>query len=1062
MKRQTRWRIYGGALFAAGVLLTAQPASAKSLPVTPFTLVYEREGLDLDTGMIVPVEPDGVVSDPSSPQPDFVVTYNAERPTCAVISQNQQNNVEIAFLDNVAFNLVDPSDLAGLNFSTGLIDEPFETRDSIVLRTDTGVHYLLGNPIEEATRVTFDSQVLHETTAGLVRSEGVTLARVGATTGDPQRSINRSAPPAVADEDWRQIRRLLEASDYGFQPIPGQDDQFTTRNDRHGLRADLDPSGFRLSSLTGEDWNWNLQFTAYGYGGKLRDVGPGQIVAEGNRIEHRRGDLIEWYVNEDTGLEQGFTLASPPLGERSAPLSLKLRSTGSLSPTIESGTEVRLIDSAGKTVLRYAGLIAWDSTGEELIARLTADADGLTIEVDDGAAIYPITIDPSVIHEDAKLTAGDGSADDWFGRAVAVGDQTALIGAYRHDAGFVSRAGAAYLFGRDGTSWTQLAELTASDGVAFDSFGISVAFDGDTALVGSWGGAPGAGRLAGSAYVFVREGDLWSQQAKLTASDASARDLLGWSVAISGDTAVLGARNTNHGDATAAGSAYIFVRHGTTWSEQAKLIASDASSFDVLGDSVGISGDTVLLGAPLDDHEDRTNAGSAYIFVRHGTTWSEQAKLIASDASSFDVLGDSVGISGDTVLLGSPLDDQEDHTNAGSAYIFVRHGTTWSEQAKLTASDASAGNLLASSVSLSGDTAILGSPTDDHGGGENAGSAYVFVRTGSTWSEQAKLIASDAATAAAFGFSVALSNDSAVVGASTQGTGTAYSFLRTGETWSEKAVLASSDPGESEFYGASVAISGTTVLVGAFLADTSAGLDAGAAFVHRVCDFQDTTPPQLSVTLTPATLWPPYHQMVDISATVTVSDDCSTPSVVLTSLTSSEPDNATGIGDGNTTGDVELGADDLSYRVRSERSGEGHGRTYNAIFTATDGSGNVTTDSGFVFVPHDQGEGLEIEIYQGQGGTLVSWPAVTGAEFYDVIRGQLNNIRETSSEISLGPVACIEANSIDENTVGWEDQALPLPGQVFFYLAEYFDGSSSTYGTESVGKPRVPSSGDCL
>ena len=174
------------------------------------------------------------------------------------------------------------------------------------------------------------------------------------------------------------------------------------------------------------------------------------------------------------------------------------------------------------------------------------------------------------------------------------------------------------------------------------------------------------------------------------------------------------------------------MRSGTTWSEQAKLTASDAAAEDEFGFTVALSGDTALVGALLHDTAAGADAGSAYVFVRSGTAWSEQAKLTASDAVASDGLGSSVALSGDTALVGAFFGDTAAVADAGSAYIFVRSGTTWSEQAKLTASDPARSDEFGWSVALSGDTALVGAFAGDTAAGEEAGSAYVFVRIGAT------------------------------------------------------------------------------------------------------------------------------------------------------------------------------------------------------------------------------------------------------------------------------------------------------------------------------------------
>src|SRR6266498_72825 len=262
---------------------------------------------------------------------------------------------------------------------------------------------------------------------------------------------------------------------------------------------------------------------------------------------------------------------------------------------------------------------------------------------------------------------------------------------------------------------SQEAKLTARDAASGDIFGFSVAVTGDTVVVG----ASGDNMLAGSAYVFVRSGTGWSQQAKLTASDAASGDRFGDAVGISGNTVVVGASDA----ASDAGSAYVFVRSGTSWSQQAMLTASDAAVFDLFGRALAVSGDTAVVGAISDDTDAGPDAGSAYVFVRSGTGWSQQAKLTASDAASGDRFGDAVGISGDTAVVGAQFGD----TIAGSAYVFVRSGTSWSQQAKLTASDAAAFDFFGAAVAISGDTVVVGALADDTDAGSNAGSAYVFV-----------------------------------------------------------------------------------------------------------------------------------------------------------------------------------------------------------------------------------------------------------------------------------------------------------------------------------------------
>jgi len=379
-----------------------------------------------------------------------------------------------------------------------------------------------------------------------------------------------------------------------------------------------------------------------------------------------------------------------------------------------------------------------------------------------------------------KLLASDGTAWNNFGCFVSLDGDTALIGAPDDDDnGEVS--GSAYVFTHTGTTWTQQAKLLPSDGAAWDLFGI-VCLDGDTALIG----APyddDNGNMSGSAYVFTRTGTTWTQQAKLLPSDGATNDSFGGSVSLDGDTALIGAR----GDDDAKGSAYVFTRTGTAWTQQAKLTAADGATWDFFGNVVSLDSDTALIGAPLND-DNGNQSGSAYVFIRSGTTWSQQQKLLALDGTAEDSFGVSASLSGDTALIGASLDD-DNGGDSGSAYIFTRSGTTWTQQAKLLTSDGAAEDVFGVSASLSGDTALIGAVGDDDNG-NRSGSAYVFTRTGTTWTQQQKLLASDGAAEDFFGWlSISVDGDTALIGAGGNDdngdqTGSAYVFTKTNLTFS--------------------------------------------------------------------------------------------------------------------------------------------------------------------------------------------------------------------------------------------------------------------------------------
>jgi len=242
------------------------------------------------------------------------------------------------------------------------------------------------------------------------------------------------------------------------------------------------------------------------------------------------------------------------------------------------------------------------------------------------------------------------------------------------------------------------------------------------AVVGSIDGSD-AGDWNGAAYVFVRNGERWEEQAKLTASSVAEglSDHFGWSVAINGDVAIVGSPYDDDAGKN-SGSAYVFLYNGDTWEEKKKLTASDAAAGDHFGRSVAIDGDMAIVGSPYDD-DAGTSSGSAYVFVRNGDMWEETKKLTARDTAAGDYFGWSVAISGDVVIVGADEDDDAGG-DSGSAYVFIRNGDMCEEKRKLTASDATASDYFGYSVAISGDVAIVGSFGDDNAGG-NSGSAYI-------------------------------------------------------------------------------------------------------------------------------------------------------------------------------------------------------------------------------------------------------------------------------------------------------------------------------------------------
>lgn len=396
---------------------------------------------------------------------------------------------------------------------------------------------------------------------------------------------------------------------------------------------------------------------------------------------------------------------------------------------------------------------------------------------------YPLLFNAQASNADPlsvqhKLIASDGTHGDQFSFSVAIFEDTALVGAIRSDDETIGvDAGSAYVYTRNQNRWTKQAKLTAKDGKAHDTVGGNVALTRDLAVLGAIGHDE-KGDKAGAAYVFNRDGSTWTQETKLTAQDTKAGDAFGQSIATDGDFIVIGAPHASD-KGKSSGSAYVFVRKGNKWVQQTKLIAADGAAGDVFGISVALSGNTLLVGADLHDAK-ANNAGAVYVYVFNGETWLQQAKLMADDGADTDIFGVRVALSGDTALISARRDDDETMgVDAGSAYVFVREGSTWHQQAKLTALDGSADDRFGRSVAIAGDTAIVGAMQQDDRG-ENSGSVYVFTRQNKHWTQQRQLYAQDGDSGDLFGFSISLSGKTAIVGAprdETKGTNSGSSYI---------------------------------------------------------------------------------------------------------------------------------------------------------------------------------------------------------------------------------------------------------------------------------------------
>jgi hypothetical protein len=616
-------------------------------------------------------------------------------------------------------------------------------------------------------------------------------------------------PDGLSAPEWANIQQQVSAGKY--RAYPDSKGGYNSSNPAHGWQIRYAPDG--TTTLTSRD----RKATAYHLGMTLNAIGyhtmhhlrhPQLISADDSTVTYQwNNNLKEWWINSPTGLEQWFSLEQRPVGaKRGQSLILQM--------TLDSELQSRLLDNsihfgrADETKITYNKLKVWDATGRILPARMQLTKNVLNLIIEESDASYPLTIDPS---------------------------------------------------------FQQQSYLKASNAGSSDSFGFSVAIDGDTLVVGAFGEASNTTTVngdqsdnsasnAGGAYIFTRTAEGWTQQAYLKASNTQGGDRFGGSVAIGGNTVVIGALgeasnatsvngNQNDNSVSNSGAAYVFSRTAGVWTQQAYLKASNAEGGDLFGKSVAITGDTAVVGAVGEDSSativngNQTNntsdfSGAAYVFTRTTGVWTQQAYLKASNTDSDDQFGVSLAIAGDTVIVGASNEDSnaisingdpDDNaaSNAGAAYVFTRTTGVWTQQAYLKASNTDVDDQFGVSVAIADETVIVGAEGEDSIGNQSdnsadfAGAAYVFTRSAGSWTQQAYLKASNAESddleeGDLFGHFVAISGDTAVIGAigedsnattvngdqtdnSARFAGAAYVFTRTANVWTQQDYLKASN-----------------------------------------------------------------------------------------------------------------------------------------------------------------------------------------------------------------------------------------------------------------------------
>ena len=385
------------------------------------------------------------------------------------------------------------------------------------------------------------------------------------------------------------------------------------------------------------------------------------------------------------------------------------------------------------------------------------------------------------------------------------------------------------LFLFDGVAWRAIGlvegnnfppiEREASDGKIGNQFGWSVSMSGNYAIVGAPYDSVNSNDMQGSAYIFVRQGSNWVQQAKLTASDGAALEWFGYSVAISGDVAVVGCP---YDDVvvlpftyTDRGSIYVFTRNGTTWTQSAKLIANDGLQGEAFGWSVSISGNLIVAAPESGRNASNVYTGCAYVFSYNSGAWTQQSKLFPSDGAEFDHYGGSVSISGDNIVIGA-----SGHGVGGAAYVYLRFLTSWLLDEKLPPSTIQTGAFFGSRVQINGSKIMVSATAYDGYGGNNQGAVYTYIKNGSNWSPVYTFIADDGSGGDILGSSIASFGNFGIIGASGDrsdasiGLGSAYLLKAAGDNnW---ALIRKIQVNSNAYsFGHSIAMDGLNIIIGA-------------------------------------------------------------------------------------------------------------------------------------------------------------------------------------------------------------------------------------------------------
>lgn len=376
-------------------------------------------------------------------------------------------------------------------------------------------------------------------------------------------------------------------------------------------------------------------------------------------------------------------------------------------------------------------------------------------------------------------------------------------------------------------------KLLPNDGQAEDQFGYSVAIDGTTALVGALNADDNGIKNSGAAYIYTLDSTGWQQQAKLTSEPAYVDDTLGGKVALKNHIAMLGvSRRDDKGENS--GAVFAFEKDANTWSQKQILTAEDAKAGDAFGQSIAMTEHFLVIGAPHSDAPQK-DSGSAYVYKRNNNTWQFQAKLTANDGAEGDLFGISVAIDDNTILIGADLNDEKAE-KAGAVYAYVFDGKQWHHQAKLMAKDGAKTDIFGVRVALFDDTALISARRDDlKGVGIDAGSAYIFKRIKEKWTQTQKLVAPDGKADDRFARGVALNKDTALISAmhhdaNGNNAGVLYIFKKQLGLWRYTSKIMANDGKSDDRFGWNIALNNNTAIVAVPHRDDH-GNASGAAYI---------------------------------------------------------------------------------------------------------------------------------------------------------------------------------------------------------------------------------------